>query len=183
MTNRDWFCLALRLFGIWILIQAIEQTVPYLLFYLSRTIGVGGFQAFIAQAIWLACRTALALVLIMFAPAITERFYPSAEPSVTDSLEVNETRALRVGIKLLAVYALLLAVQSVGSIVYSTLILGVPSNFMSSEHGYIVSFLTCGLNLAFAAILLIWNEQIITFIERFRFVAERDGYEPPPIDE
>ena len=64
MTNRDWLCLALRLLGIWILIQAIEGIIPYL-FYLFAAFGsVGGFQTIAFTIVWLILRTALAMVLV-----------------------------------------------------------------------------------------------------------------------
>jgi len=182
MTNRDWFCLALRLLGIWLLIQAIENIVPYLLFALGAN-GVGQNFSYLAGMIfWIIGRTAIG-----FAPAIATRFYPSTQS--TESAHVDdEAKPLKIGIQLLAVYALLLAIQSGASV-----ILGLVSddtwgrafstNFDGSGTGYLTNLLTFGLNIAFAAILLIWNERVVTLIAKFRYIPERDAYQPPPLNE
>src|SRR4051812_15112512 len=76
MTDRDWFCLALRLFGIWLLIEAVEATVPYLLFAIGAN-GVGQNTFYVvSMIIWLIMRTAVGLVILLFAPAIAARVYP-----------------------------------------------------------------------------------------------------------
>ncbi len=184
MTNRDWFCLALELFGIWLLIHAVETIVPYLLFAISgNLVGQSPTQVAI-MVLWPIGRTAIALVLLLFAPAISERFYPSIATTETTHLD-NEAKPLKVGIQLLAVYALLLAVQSAAGVILGLLSgvdysLAPGATFGSTGRSYIASLLTCGLNLAFAAILLVWNERIVTFIAKFRYVPERDAYEPPP---
>lgn len=184
MTNRDWFCLALELFGIWLLIQAVETIVPYLLFAISGNPVVQNPTQVATMVLWLIGRTAIALVLLLFAPAISARFYPSMTSTETTHLE-DEAKPLKVGIQLLAVYALLLAVQS-GAGVILGLLSGVDygfapgANFGGTGSRYFASLLTCGLNLAFAAILLMWNERIVTLIAKFRYIPERDAYEPPP---
>ena len=43
--------------------------------------------------------------------------------------------------------------------------------------------LSCGFNLTFAAILIMWNDRVITIIEKFRYIAERDAYQPPPLED
>jgi len=187
MTNRDWFCLALRLFGIWLLIHAVETIVPYLLFAISDNL-VGQSPTYVAGMIlWPIGRTAIALVLLLFAPAISERFYPSIATTETTHLD-NEAKPLKVGIQLLAVYALLLAVQSAAGVILG-LLSGVEygfapgANFGSTGRSYLTSLLTCGLNLAFATILLMWNERIVTLIAKFRYIPERDAIDPLPESE
>jgi hypothetical protein len=183
MTNRDWLCLGLRLIGIWMLIQAVEGMVPIFIYLFSGFNSFGGISTIVSAIVWLVGRTVFALVLVLFAPAIATRFYPQASPSVTSVSEINETKALRIGVQLLAVYALLLAVQSGSGTIYGLLVGHNASTFAYSEGSYLQSFMTCGLNLAFAAILLIWNERVIMFIAKFRYVAERDAYDPPSVDE
>ncbi len=186
MNNRDWFCLALRLLGIWILIQAVETILPYLF----SMIGGGEFyQAFVFTFLWVAARTTIGLVLLLFAPAITARFYPSTESTETMPLGFDETRLLKVGIQLLAVYALLLGVQSGASVILGFLasVIRVGKSmgpgFSGSGSEYLRSLLNLGLNFAFAAILLMWNDRIAAFIAKFRYIPERDAYEPPPISD
>ncbi len=187
MINRDWFCLALRLFGIWLLIQAIEGFVPYLLFAIGGY-GVSiGFSNAAALVFWFIGRSAIGLVLLFFAPAIAARFYPSTSSSETLPIE-DEAKPLKVGIQLLGVYALLLAVQSASGVIVGYLSgnsfsLNQGINFSGAGAGYIASLLTFGLNLAFAAMLIIWNEQVVTLLAKFRYVPERDAYEPPPLNE
>ncbi len=184
MTNRDWFCLALRLFGIWLLIRAVETIVPYLLFAVIANVVAQSFVQVASTVLWLIGRTAIGLVLLLFAPAISERFYPSIATTETTHLD-NEAKPLKVGIQLLAVYALLLAVQSATGVILGLLSdvdysFAPGANFGGTGRGYLASLLTFGLNLAFAAILLVWNERVVTFIAKFRYVPERDAYEPPP---
>ena len=187
MTNRDWFCVALRLFGIWLLIEAVETIVPYLLFSISGNAVGQNMSMVVAMVLWLIGRSAIGLVLLFFAPAIAVRFYPStASTEITHS--DDEARPLKVGIQLLAVYALLLAVQSGAGVILGLLSgdrygLALGTNFNGAERGYLASLLTCGLNLAFAAILLIWNERVVTLIAKFRYIPERDAYRPPPVNE
>jgi len=188
MTNRDWLCLALRLFGIWLLIQAVEELLMYLNF-ISVAGGVDDFPRLTLSFAWLAVRTTFSLILVLFAPAIATRFPLSTSPDEIRSPEFDETRTLKVGIQLLALYALLLAIQDAGSVIYGLLTLGNQlttirfSNLASLDENYTKSFISFGLNLAFAAILLMWNDRVITLIEKFRYVPERDAYEPPPLEE
>ena len=188
MIHRDWFCLALRLFGIWLFIQSLEQIVPYLAIFASGALGAAQSSSYIASMFfWLIGRTVIGFVLLAFAPAIATRFYPNAASSEAMHCD-NETRPLKVGLQLLAIYALLLAIQS-GSGVIIGLLSGDSwsfsqgANFNGAGTGYLASLLTFGLNLAFAAILMIWNERVVTFIEKFRYIPERDAYEPPPLSE
>ena len=183
MTNRDWFCLALRLFGIWLLIHAVEMIVP--LMWAISVKGVGQhFAHVVSMVLWPIGRTAIGLVLLFFAPAIAARFYPSTASTETMHFD-DEAKPLKVGIQLLAVYALLLAIQSGAGVILGLLSgdnygLAQGTYFNSAERGYFTSLLTFGLNLAFAAILLIWNERIVTLIAKFRYIPERDAYKPPP---
>jgi len=181
MTNRDWLCLALRLFGLWLLIHAAEQITLYVSYYLA---GMFNFQRVGLTFLWLILRTFFSLILILFAPAIAIRFHPLAKTdSETELSEFNESKALKIGIQLLAVYALLLAVQS-GSRVIGNLFFDSSSRgFNYWEENYLKSLLSFGFNLAFAAILIMWNDRVITIIEKFRYVAERDAYEPPPLED
>jgi len=181
MTNRDWLCLALRLFGFWLLIQAVEQMTQYLWFYLA---GMSIFQVGVQALIWLILYTLFALILILFAPAIATRFHPlSKTHSETELSEFNESKALKIGIQLLAVYALLLALQSGAGLIGFYVFESSSSGFYYWEENYLKSLLSFGFNLAFAAILIMWNDRVITFIEKFRYVAERDAYEPPPLED
>jgi len=187
MRNQDWFCLALRLFGIWLLIQAVETFVSYVSFFFSSG-NAFTRQIIVSTVAWSVGRTASGLVLLLFAPAIATRFYPSRVAAETTRPEVDGTKPLKVGIQLMAVYALLLAVQSGAGVILGLLNGGfgngaMAMNFRGAGASYLASLLTVGLNLAFAAMLLIWNDRIITFIEKFRYVPERDAYEPPPISE
>ena len=186
LINRDWFCLALRLFGIWLLIQAIEEFVPYLLHAISG-FGAIGFSYAAALVFWFVGRSVIGLVLLFFAPAVAARFYPSTSSSETLPIE-DEARPLKVGIQLLGVYALLLAVQSASGVIVGYLSGDSFSpnqgiNFSGAGAGYIASLVTFGLNLAFAAMLIIWNEQVVTLLAKFRYVPERDAYEPPSLNE
>jgi len=181
MTNRDWLCLALRLLGIWLLVQAAEQMTQYVSYYLA---GMFNFQGVGLAFFWLTLRTLFALILTLFAPAIATRFHPIAKThSETKLSEFNESRALKIGIQLLAVYALLLAVQSgarvIGNLFFDSSVRG----FNYWEENYLKSLLSFGFNLAFAAILILWNDRVITIIENFRYVAERDAYVPPPLED
>jgi len=176
MTNRDWLCLALRLFGIWTLIRIVGELSLYFQYFIAGALGAGSLQGLASIVISLIVRTALALILILFAPAIAARFRSTTPPDKTDPPEFDETRTLKVGIQLLAVYALLLSVQAAGPLIY-----GLLTPPMDKYH--LQSLLTFGLNLAFAGILLMWNDRIITLIEKFRYVPERDAYQPPPLEE
>ena len=188
MTNRDWFGLALRLFGIWLLLYSIESIVPSLIMviFMSPGMGPGPSYAFVL-GFWFIGRTTVALVLVVFAPAIASRFYPEVPPQ-EPAAPGSESKPLRVGLQLLGMCAVLLAIQSV-----ATVILQILSNekamFVSGavsynpDQPYLKSLINAGLNLAFAAVLLIWNERVVAFIERFRYVPERDAYEPPPLEE
>ncbi len=186
MTNRDWFCLALRLFGIWLLIHAVEMIVP--LMWAISVNGIGQhFAHVVSMVLWPIGRTAIGLVLLFFATAIAARFYPSMASTETTHLD-DETKPLKVGIQLLAVYALLLAVQSGAGVILGLLSgdnydLTRGANFIGAKTSYFTSLLTFGLNLAFAVILLVWNERVVTLIAKFRYVPERDAYEPPPVNE
>lgn len=187
MTNRDWFCLALRLFGIWLLIEAVETIVPYLLFAISGNVRGQNMSWVVTTVLWLIARTAVGLVLLFFAPAIAVRFYPRTTSTEKTHFD-DEARPLKIGIQLLAVYALLLAVQSGAGVIMGLLSgdhygFALAANFNGAERGYLASLLTFGLNLAFAAVLLIWNERVVTLIAKFRYIPERDAYTPPPVNE
>ncbi len=183
MTNRDWFCLALRLFGIWLLIGAIETIVPSLLFFIGANGLPNNTSYLVSMFLWLIGRTAVGLGLLLFAPAIAARFYPAT--TSTEAIEsYDEARPLKIGIQLLAVYALLLAVQAGAGVVFGLLsldkyTLGMGRISNGGEENYLASLLTCGLNLAFAGILLIWNERVVTLIAKIRYIPERDAYKPP----
>ena len=114
MTNRDWFGLALRLFGIWLLLYSIESIVPSLIMviFMSPGMGPGPSYAFVL-GFWFIGRTAVALVLVVFAPAIASRFYPEV-PSQEPGAPGSGVKPLRVGLQLLGMCAVLLAIQSVG---------------------------------------------------------------------
>ena len=180
MINRDWFCLALRLFGIWLLIQAIEQFVPLLLYVISGSGPSRGFSYAVTIVFWLVGRSVIGLVLLFFAPAIAARFYPSASSSKSQRVE-DEVNFLKIGMQLLGVYALLLAVQYASRVIVGYL--SGDGFSLNAGGSYFASLVTFGLNLAFAAILIIWNEQVVTLLAKFRYVPERDAYEPPPLDE
>jgi hypothetical protein len=187
MINRDWFCLALRLFGIWLLIEAVETIVPYLLFAFSGSPIGQNTSWFVTIVLWLLARTAIGLVLLFFAPAIAVRIYPATAPTETTPTG-DEARPLKVGIQLLGVYALLLAVQSVPGFILGLLAgeryaFTPGSTITGAGRGYLASLLTFGLNLAFAALLLMWNERVVTLIAKFRYVPERDAYTPPAVHE
>lgn len=184
MTNRDWFCLALRVFGIWALLQGVDLLVPNLMQFIN--IRGGNAVHFIPTLLWLTGRTAIGLVLLLFAPAIAIRFYPNPASTET-TCRVDEAKLLKIGIQLLAVYALLLAFQSGATVVGGLWMSdedfdGVHPrmDFYFSDSAYIASMFSLGLNLAFAAILLMWNEHVVAFIQRNRYVPERDAREPPP---
>jgi len=183
MTNRDWLCLGLRLLGIWMLVQAVEGIIPYLLYIFIQDSRAGGIQMIAYSIVLLTCRTTLAMILVLFAPAIAARFYRSVDRIETTDVEINEVKALRIGVQLLAVCALLLAIQSGAKVLYRLLASGNFLEFNYLEETYLQSLMNCGLNLTFAAILLMWNEQVITLIAKWRYVPERDAYEPPPIEE
>jgi len=191
MMNRDWFCLALRLLGIWMLVQTVEYVValvPMLFLGGFESIGLKGFSQYLYPFIWLVGRTTLGFGVLLFAPVIATRFYPSKASAEPEHPELDESRLLRVGIQLLAVYALLLAVQSGAGLILGLLatdgsvaMLGATSS--GTEASYLQHLLSCGLNLGFAAILIMWNTRVITLIEKIRYIPERDAYEPPPIEE
>lgn len=190
MTSKDWFCIALRLFGIWILIQAVQEFVPYLLYTFS-SIGAGqGITYWIFMLVWFLIRSTFALVFIIFAPAIATRLYGKDPPPVEASAASATVapNALKVGMQLLAVYAIILGVQSLAGVVMGILSgesisLDLAVGYGSGQSEYLRSLLTCGLNFVFAAILIIYNERLVTFIQRIRYVADRDAYEPPSLEE
>ena len=188
MTNRDWFCLALRVFGLWLLIKSIEDLVPYLFWLVLDPNNAGQVFSYLAfTTIWLIARLMGGLVLLFFAPAIAARFYPSEGTHTTSHVE-DEAKPLKVGIQLLAVYALLLAVQSVAGVIVGYLsgdtFGGIASGgFGGVRTGYTASLLTFGLNLAFGLALILWNERLVLFLAKMRYVPDRDAYESPPGDE
>jgi hypothetical protein len=143
MTDRDWFCLALRLFGIWHLIEAVETIVPYLLFAIGANgVGQNAFYV-VSMIIWLIVRTAIGLVLLLFAPAIAARVFPGTASTETTHSD-DKARPLKVGIQLLAVYALLLAVQSGAGVILGLLsgdkyALAPGTNFNGAGRGYLWS--------------------------------------------
>ncbi len=190
MTSKEWFCLALRLFGVWLLLQSLQEFVPSLFYALSAFGSGQGFPYWSSMAIWFLLRTGLAIVFLLFAPAISSRFYGTelaSEPAV-QTTPSSESNALKVGIQLLAVYALLLGLQALSGVVLGMLSgvvrISVASiDYGSAEYNYMNSLLTCGLNFGFALLLIIWNTRIISFIERVRYVPERDAYESIPVNE
>ncbi len=190
MTSKDWFCLALRLFGIWLLLQSVQEFVPWLCYALSAFGSGPGFPDWSYMAIWFLLATGLALVLVFFAPAISVRFYGTASGNETavQTTRSSESNALKVGIQLLAVYALLLGLQALSGVALGMLSGDIRASLTSVDYGsadydYMTSLLTCGLNFAFALLLIIWNTRIISFIEKIRYVPERDAYEPAPLDD
>jgi hypothetical protein len=184
VNNRDWFCLALRVFGLWWLMLGIENSATHLHVYLSQIAFSPGWAFLI---VWPLLRTASGLLLVLFAPAISCRVYPSPTSDGNGANHAESGSALKIGIQLLGVYALLLAVQSLGTVL--------PGLFTSGARGgatelmkliastYQTELLKCGLNLAFGAILLLGNDRVVTALERLRYVAERDAYTPPPLAE
>jgi hypothetical protein len=185
MTNRDWFCIAIRLLGIWLLIDAVESIVSNVLFVISGLLGPGDpYVTYVVNmSVWLIARTTIGLVLLFFAPAIAARFYPSTQTTETTHSDA-EVRPLKVGLQLLAIYALLLAVQSGAGVILGLFSgnvydLGLGANVNFSATGYLERLLNCGLNLAFAGVFLMWNERVVTLIEKFRYIPERDSYRSP----
>jgi hypothetical protein len=195
MTNRDWFTLALRVFGIWLLIGGIEAITTLAVMLISELagsspLGVDEFFTFytIYSALWNVLRTTIGLLVLFFAPAIAARFYPGTSAAETNARAAagpppEEFKPLRVGLQLLGVYALLLAVQSGSAFVVSFLSGGSSSFILGSDvnlqGNYLADLLRFGLQLAFAAILLIWNDRVVFLIEKFRYIPERDGKSPP----
>ncbi len=177
MVQRDWFCLALRLFGLWLLIQSIEQFAYYVLMVIATieaTDSAPGIYYMASAVLAFIVRTIMGLVLLWFAPAIAMRFYPRTESTEVSHVD-SETRPLQVGIQILGLYALLLAVQSASDVIVHYL--------RGASNTYLTSLFTCGLNLIFGAMLILWNERVLACIERMRYVPERDAYEPPPLRE
>ncbi len=157
------------------MIQAVEA-IPTLIFAFSANVGGQNFTYSAYMVLWLIGRTAIGLVVLLFAPAIAARFYPTMDSTETTHLD-DETKPLKIGIQLLAIYALLLAVQAAARVIPGIL------SGNNVESGHLTNLLTFGLNLAFAAILLLGKERIVTFIDKVRYVPERDAYEPPPLNE
>lgn len=184
MRNGDWFCLAVRLFGIWLLIHSVEEFVPYLVWIVTEG---SGLVAGLWLGAWFVGRTVVGLGLLLFAPAIAARFYPPAAAAPPPS-STDEQKPLKVGVQLLGMYALLLATQSAAGVIASYLqansFAGIQQTaFFESGTSYMAALLTCGLNVAFALMLIIFNDRIVTFLAKLRYVPERDAYEAPPLPE
>ena len=111
MNSHDWFTLAVRILGLYLLISSLEEFIPYLLYLMSDMGSQMGTSFMIGIFIWFIGRTALSLVLVLFAPALASRFYVRSTPENTSS-RIDEEKALAIGLKLLAFYALLLALQT-----------------------------------------------------------------------
>lgn len=145
--------------------------------------GLGQEISYIAyQLSWLIARTAIGLVLVLFAPAITARFYPSTATKETTHSD-DEVKLLKVGIQLLAVYALLLAVQYGAGVIIGLMQIDNYAVLLETEPEYLSNLLNFGLNIAFAAILLMWNDRVVTLIAKIRYVPERDADKPPSANE
>ncbi|MEM9352417.1 MAG: hypothetical protein AAGA92_05340 [Planctomycetota bacterium] len=188
MTNRDWFTLALRILGVWLLVQCLEIIPQVFFFSLVNSMGQATTYTLITLC-WLAVRTALGLFLLFFASSIALRFYPKgADSPQVGSASGTETKPLRIGLQLLGVYALLLAAQSGGKVIEGVWS-GVPITWdaktgtISGGATYLNSLINLGLSLGIATVLLIWNEGVVSLIERFRYVPERDAYVPPALEE
>ena len=126
---------------------------------------------------WMFARTTFGLIMLFFAPAISTRFYktPSEITHDKNAPNVSEQSILRVGIQLFAIYALLLAIQPLGN-------LGVGyASGVQLQESYLQNLLSSGVYLGFALLLIMWNENVVTFLEKIRYSPERDAYAPPPV--
>lgn len=180
MTNRDWFCVALRVLGVWQLLQTVQQIA-----WSPALLGAGVYGGYgLVILIGATTTTALGVGLLLFAPAIAERFYPLASGQPTGDME-GQGSALRIGMQVLGVVALLRAIPAFGGVLTGLFYRGgFMGGLRTIRDGDISSqLLSFGFHLVFAVVLLAGPNQIIAWLSRLRYVAERDTYEPPPIEE
>lgn len=179
MPARDWFTLALRVLGIWLLIQTVQHVVPlaYLLSeygpFRTGFLGMGGaFGAFdwsyiIFYAAQVTVHTGFGLGLLMYGPLIARRFYP-ADESTAAAPGASADDLYRIGCRLLGIYSFLLAVPPVARMAGG----GVDPD----------EVVRGGLYLAMAALLLLGAKRIGAILSRIRYDPQRDAYQPPPAE-
>lgn len=180
MNSREWFCLALRVLGVWQLMSSIEHAA-----WATYSLTSQG-PVLAAMTLWAlggAASLTAGMLVLLFAPAIAERFYPAAadEPEVDPVAIVD---AFMVGSRVLGVYALLLAMQGLGGVLagfaLQFLRFGFPGGIATSDA---YSLARGVMMLAFAYVLLFGHERAFAFLSRLRYVAERDAYQPPSVEE
>ncbi|TWT66278.1 hypothetical protein Pla123a_46720 [Posidoniimonas polymericola] len=181
MNSREWFCLALRVMGVW----QLSSVVPYLAMLVASLASGGNtpFEFFIVL-LWVVVYTGLGLFLLLFAPAIAARFYPGSAAESRPTAQDLPDRMLELGLRLLGAYLLVLAVHTLLTYVANAIAVAAYSNvswrqqLAASGPRELIStavYVTLGL------VVLAGPKRIIAGLDRLRYNAERDAYTPPPI--
>lgn len=182
MTSRDWFCLALRVLGVWQLASA----VPYVAMVASSLSSSGTLDGsdILRFLYWGGAVTAVGLFLLLFSPAIATRLYPKegglGQPSPPDLPE----RLLEVGLRLLGVYLLVQAVHQLTTSIVSAVMTAQYSGVSWHEQLFSLALsdlVASGIYAALGSVVLLGPKRIIAALDRLRYDAERDAYVPPPI--
>lgn len=160
---RDACVLALRLLGIWLLVESVTYftgTILSTYAILSQTFGTAGDEMRQLVVIWsqFFAYAAMAILLLRYAPAITALFY-GREPSAL-AARPNRTTAVAWGkvlARLLGIYTLIYAVSPLAWVLYS--IYGGRASSTSYREQQLIALVTY---LALSGILIFYGGQIMT---------------------
>ena len=189
MTARDLLTLALRVMGFWVIIRALGllDYACLVVFSVFDTPEVPAGVSYATDAPLYMIVTALAdpvitgclgILLLLFAPRMSARFYPTTAASSSDTNVVawKVADVYRVGVQLMGIYALLLAIP---------LLVRDTSWLFSRDrlepvtaHG-ISGMITGGLYLACSVVLVYGSRNVAEWLSSVRHVPETPGIEEP----
>ena len=121
-TMRELFIFALRLFGMWLVVQSVVyfcSTILQTYAAISRVVGFTGQFGQVLLMMWLVfiCYAALAICFLRFAPAIASFFYPADEASLPAVPQRINAMALgKVLLRLLGFYTLIQAIHPLANL-------------------------------------------------------------------
>jgi hypothetical protein len=165
MKPRDLFILALRVVGIWTLVNALG-TLPVAAYtaYQATEAMRAEDAAQVPSAASLATLWAgpvfyalASCVLLLLAPRIASLFYGREEQDVTPAVSLSRSDMLAVGLGLLGIYACLLAVPPVADVVAYTA-KDVPFSLLT--HYEFVTVVEAALYLGSGCVLIVSAQRI-----------------------
>ena len=191
MTTRDIFILALRVLGIWTFLRALGGVAGALaatfMFFKEHNQPGGGMAGFnLAGYVFVTWMVPVALgfaacVLWLYAPKLASPFYGDPKPAdeVPPVISVTEGGMYRVACRVLGIYALLVAVPSL-----TTVIASFTSQQSWDEYHHAVLLTTC-FYFVFSLVLICGAGRIAAWLGRIRYNPERadpDKYHTPGSD-
>lgn len=184
MNSREWFCLALRVLGVWQLVEGLSYLPGDLSSYL-QTGPLGSESAGLSVMTWSLTKLAIGLFLVLGAPFCAAVCYPKQPPGDSEAARVLPAQFLRVGLRLLGAW---LVVRGGHTLLVSLAKSGLDAYYTHSpwNEAWPVNYLgditsTC-IDVGLGIAIFVGPQHIVAVLDRLRYSAERDAYTPPPLE-